>query len=649
MNEADHRPSLPRSVDAVVVGGGHAGVEAAWALGRCGHTVALVTFDANGLARMPCNPSIGGLAKGQLVREIDALGGLMGRLIDRTGIHFRMLNRGKGPAVHAPRAQADKVAYSCEALSMLRQVPAITVIEAEVTEIVTERVANGRVCVAGVRIAPSDPARGTTSGTTHGTTHGVMELAARAVIVTTGTFLDGILFTGMEPRPGGRRAEPSASGLAACLRGLGLQFGRLKTGTPPRLRRTTIDLDALVPQPGDEPPPRFSFYAREPVHNRVLCHLTRTNERTHAVVRGALDRSPLYGGMIRGIGPRYCPSLEDKVVRFPERSSHPIFLEPEGIASETIYPNGISTSLPADVQLEMVRTIPGLEHAEIVHPGYAVEYDFIHTSQLNAGLGVRGIEGLWTAGQINGTSGYEEAAAQGLVAGLAVVAQLERRAPLALKRSDAYIGVLIDDLITKVPTEPYRMFTSQSEYRLLLRQDNADRRLSAHGVARGLVSQEDYAFVKARWDRLAAARRHLQTTRVARDGGPMVATGDVGRTLEEVLRRPGISLRDLAEWGYGCSVSDEDAVTLEADIKYAGYIERLTLEIAQRESMEDTLIPDVLLADPPRSLSREARECLDRHRPRTLGQATRIPGITPCDISLLAVRIHALQVPRERQ
>jgi tRNA uridine 5-carboxymethylaminomethyl modification enzyme len=645
MNEADHWQSLPPSVEAIVVGGGHAGVEAAWALGRCGHTVALVTFDANAMARMSCNPSIGGLAKGQLVREIDALGGLMGRLIDSAGIHFRMLNRGKGPAVHAPRAQADKLAYSCEARRMLQQVPTIIVIEAEVTEIVTERAAHGQIRVVGVRIAPVDGVG----------PRAPMELSTRAVIVTTGTFLDGALFTGMERRAGGRRDEPPASELAACLRRLGLRFGRLKTGTPPRLRRGTIDLDALVPQPGDEPPPRFSFYAEAPVHNRVLCHLTRTNERTHAVVRGALDRSPLYGGMIRGIGPRYCPSLEDKVVRFPERPSHPIFLEPEGLASETVYPNGISTSLPADVQLELVRTIPGLEHADIVHPGYAVEYDFLHTSQLNASLGVRGLDGLWAAGQINGTSGYEEAGAQGIMAGLIVAARLEKREPLVLKRSDAYIGVLIDDLVTKVPSEPYRMFTSQSEYRLLLRQDNADRRLSAHGAACGLLSQADHARVKARWDRMAIARRQLQTTRIDRTvrrieehaGAVPAGAGDVGRTLEDVLRRPGITLHDLAEWGYDIGVSTEDAVTLEADIKYAGYVERLMLEVSQRENLEETVIPDVLLEDPPESLSREARECLGRHRPRTLGQASRIPGITPCDISILIVRIHALLALRE--
>lgn len=640
---------VPRSVDAVVIGGGHAGIEAAMALARHAHSVALVTFDAAGLGRMSCNPSIGGLAKGQLVREIDALGGCMGRLADRAGIHFRMLNRGKGPAVRAPRAQIDTPTYVAEAQRALRALPTLQILEGEVTDIRVEgeRGAGRRVCGVHLRAprVPAPPAPGVTRVLES------REIATRAVVLAPGTFLEGMLFTGMEPHPGGRRAESAADALAASLRSLGLRLGRLKTGTPPRLRRDSIDTSRLTPQPGDEPPPRFSFFEPMPVANRVLCHLTRTNAATHAAVRAGLDRSPLYGGLIHGVGPRHCPSIEDKVVRFPERTSHSIFLEPEGLDAACIYPNGISTSLPADVQASFVHTIAGLEAAQIVHPGYAVEYSFLLTSQLEATLQVRAIAGLYAAGQINGTSGYEEAAAQGLMAGLNAGAWIEDRPPVILRRDEAYIGVLVDDLITKTPSEPYRMYTSQSEYRLILRQDNADLRLSERGRDVRALSEDDTQRIEARRERIAAARARLRAGLIgreelasARTTGALNAT-DLGKSIEEILKRPAMSMEILETLGPTKNLdglSELDRVTLEADIKYDGYVRRLHEEVKRLQAFEGFVIPPGLLDDPPDSLSREARDVLRERRPRTLAQAARVPGITPCDVSILAIRIRSL-------
>jgi tRNA uridine 5-carboxymethylaminomethyl modification enzyme len=641
--------SVPRSVDAVVIGGGHAGIEAAVALARHGHSVALVTFDAAGLGRVSCNPSIGGLAKGQLVREIDALGGCMGRLADRAGIHFRMLNRRKGPAVRAPRAQVDTPSYMGEAQRALRALPTLQIVEGEVTDIRVEgdRGAARRVC--GVHVtAPRVPTPPAPLGPR---VLDGQEIATRAVVLAPGTFLEGMLFTGMEPRPGGRRAESPADALASSLRHLGLRLGRLKTGTPPRLHRDSIDVSRLTPQPGDEPPPRFSFFEPAPVANRVLCYLTRTSAATHAAVRAGLDRSPLYGGLIRGVGPRYCPSIEDKVVRFPERTSHQVFLEPEGLDSACIYPNGISTSLPADVQASFLHTIPGLEAAQIVHPGYAVEYSFLLTSQLEATLQVRGIEGLYAAGQINGTSGYEEAAAQGLLAGLNARAWVEDRPPVILRRDEAYIGVLVDDLITKTPAEPYRMFTSQSEYRLILRQDNADLRLWERGREVGALTEVDAQRIEARRVRVAAARARLRAGLIGREelaaaratGG--LGSADTGKSFEEILKRPAMSMEILESLGAAKDLdglSELDRVTLEADIKYDGYVRRLREEVRRLKALEGVVIPPALLDNPPDSLSREAREVLRERRPRTLAQAARVPGITPCDVSILAIRIRSL-------
>ena len=641
--------TIPTTVDAIVVGGGHAGIEAAAALSRLGHSVALITLEAVGLGRMPCNPSVGGLAKGQLVREIDALGGIMGRLADRTGIHFRMLNRRKGPAVHAPRAQIDKPTYVREALRSLLALPNLRIVEAEVMEILVDQDRDARRGVRGVRVrAPR-----TTSPRVPGACRvdGSAEIMARVVVLALGTFLEGVLFTGMDPHPGGRRGEAPADALAASLRKLGLRLGRLKTGTPPRLHRDTIDFSSLTVQPGDEPPPRFSFFESSPVVNRVLCHVTRTNEATHAAIRAGLERSPLYGGLISGVGPRYCPSIEDKVVRFPDRTSHQVFLEPEGLDAVCVYPNGISTSLPLDVQLSYVRTIPGLEHAEIVHPGYAVEYSSLLTSQIDVTLRVRAVEGLYTAGQVNGTSGYEEAAAQGLIAGLNASAWIEGRPSVVIKRHEAYIGVLVDDLITKTPAEPYRMFTSQSEYRLILRQDNADLRLGERGRSLGLLPEADWDRVEERRARLASARQRLRsgvlsqgTWAGAGDTGLLRRT-DIGRRLEELLRRPEISIVSLREADALHELkefSTTDLETVEADIKYEGYVRRLREEVGSMRALEDTAIPAHLLDDPPDSLSREAREKLRERRPSTLGQASRVPGITPCDISILAIRIRSL-------
>ena len=677
---------LPGRVEALVVGGGHAGIEAAWCLARLGVAVALVTFEAAGLARMSCNPSVGGLAKGQLAREIDALGGLMGRVIDRTGIHFRLLNRRKGPAVRAPRAQADRDAYSAEVLRRLAAEEHLLILEAEVTEIQWEEGPNGggprgddapRREVAGATLGPVHWTRVIAGGAhSNGAFPGALperpnaprrrgpfaglppvirvagqaELQTRTIILTVGTFLRGKLHTGGEVRSGGRRGEPSATALSDCLRAMGLTLGRLKTGTPPRLERDSIDFARLAEQPGDEPPPRFSYFEDGAVTNQVVCHITRTTPRTHQILAAALDRSPLYSGKIEGIGPRYCPSIEDKIVRFPERSSHNVFLEPEGLDSNLIYPNGISTSMPADVQREYVRSIPGLEDARIVHPGYAVEYDFLHTSQIDAALEVRGVAGLYAAGQINGTSGYEEAAAQGLMAGMNAYCALSGRGPVILGRSEAYIGVLIDDLVTKVPTEPYRMFTSQSEYRLRLRQDNADQRLAALGHEIGLLPAQEWRRVCDRWDRIGRERERLSARRLGSreiqpgDSCPTATTlsrEDAGRSFAELLKRPDVDFLTLRALGYETALDDVDQTAVLAEIKYAGYITKQDREIRRTRALEAQPIPDWLLRDPPVALSREARERLIEHRPATMGQASRIPGVTPSDIFVLAVHIRA--------
>ncbi len=661
----------PDTVDAVVIGNGHAGIEAARALSRLGQRTVMVTFDATAMGRMSCNPSIGGLAKGQLVREIDALGGLMGRLIDRTGIHYRMLNRRKGPAVHAPRAQADKADYSRQAFSELSRLENLTIVEAEVTDIVTESVisASGSRSqqVTGVKLIPTDWAL-VKPGGAHSSgpeipgepPPGIVRLTSSAeistavVILTVGTFLKAKLFTGMDACQGGRRGEPPASGLSQSLQNLGLQLGRLKTGTPPRLLKTSIDFSRTEKQDGDDPPPRFSYFETTEPRNQTHCYITRTNEKTHSVIRASLDRSPLFGGLIKGVGPRYCPSIEDKINTFPDRDSHQIFLEPEGLQSLEVYPNGISTSLPLDVQLEYVRTIPGLELAEIVHPGYAVEYDFLLTSQIDSTLAVTGIKGLFSSGQINGTSGYEEAAAQGLIAGINAAALLSGSASFIPGRDQAYIGVLIDDLVTKIPTEPYRMFTSHSEYRLMLRQDNADRRLSPIGYELGLLSADELQQVSQRWDTVSRARAVLQKRQLKRsdldhikpppnDTEICLAEIDLGKTLEHLLKRPGLTLATLRSLGIDFGLSESDEETIEAEIKYAGYIAKQQRHINRVRLMEDIAIPTWIFESPPMGLSREGKEKLLAHQPQTLGQALRIPGITQSDGFIISILIKSKQ------
>ena len=592
--------------DVCVVGGGHAGCEAALACARVGCDTVLVTSDRTSVACMPCNPAIGGLAKGQLVREIDALGGEMGRIADRTGIQFRMLNTNRGPAVRSPRAQSDKRLYSAAMLAALDGAARLTLVEGRVESIDAPGGA-----VRGVRL---------TDG---------RRIDAGAAIITTGTFLNGLLHIGLESREGGRIDEPPACGLARSLAGLGLELGRLKTGTPARVERESIDYHLMEEQPGDDVPVPFSFETSSIPLPQVSCFVTRTNATTHEIIRSSLDRSPLFTGRIVGAGPRYCPSIEDKVHRFGDRDGHRIFVEPEGLDAGTVYLNGISTSLPLDVQERMVRSIVGLERARIVKPGYAVEYDFVPSYQLRPTLETLLIKRLYLAGQINGTSGYEEAAAQGLMAGLNAALELDGRDPFVLKRFEAYIGVLIDDLVIRSPREPYRMFTSLAEYRLILRQDNADRRLTPHGAALGLISPERHARLIAKEHAITCGRDSLR--RLKKDG----------TTLERILRRPEVRIEDILEASVASEGLDElrrdraVAEQVEIDVKYEGYIQRQEARIARLAAWEDYRLQSDLDYGCIDHLKPEAREKLALLKPATLGQASRIAGITPADLSVL--------------
>ena len=596
--------------DVSVVGAGHAGVEAAVAAARMGARVALITLRQDRIGEMSCNPAIGGLAKGQLVREVDALGGVMGRIADASTIQFRMLNTRKGPAVRAPRSQNDRVVYREAATAIVAATDNLDVVEAEVADLLVDREGE-RPVVRGCVLADG------------------RELRSGATLLTTGTFLRGLMHRGEVREVGGRADEPAARSLTSALEGLGLAIGRLKTGTPPRLDADSIDFSALEVQAGDEDPRGFSFFGPKPSLPQIDCHLTYTNEKTHEVIRDNLHRSPMYTGQIEGVGPRYCPSIEDKVMRFADRDRHLIFLEPEGLDTNSIYVNGISTSLPQEAQQAFLGTIPGLEQARVLRYGYAVEYDFVYPNQIDWSLRVRSSDGLYLAGQINGTSGYEEAAAQGLMAGINAVRLLDGQSePFALDRSEAYIGVLIDDLVRSTPREPYRMFTSRAEFRLKLRDDNADRRLSHRGHALGLIADEQLAQVEAKAERIDRARQKLEETHV--DGKSLAAILCRPEMTWEQLREDHVAVREL-------KLGEEDAMGLTVDLKYRGYLERQERDVARMRKLEERRIPDNFDYASVTGLRKEALEKLESLTPPTLGAASRIAGVSPADLSILVV------------